>query len=101
MNFFGKLKNSRVIYDSDKFWFIICILFMIVTFNDVKQDKMIINVSFKDSIEKIIIDAVVICKDVIYQSTGTWVLWNFLHLKVHYVPCITRLAMFHAVLLKK
>ena len=44
---------------------------MIVTFNDVKQDKMIINVSFKDSIEKIIIDAVVICKDVIYQSTGT------------------------------
>ena len=43
---------------------------MTVTFNDVKQDKMISNVSFKDSIEKIIIGAVVICKDVIYQSTG-------------------------------
>ena len=43
---------------------------MIATLNDVKQDKMISNVRFKDPIEKIIIDAVVICKDVIYQSTG-------------------------------
>ena len=28
------------------------------------------NVSFKDSIKKIIIDAAIICKDVVYQSAG-------------------------------
>ena len=43
---------------------------MIVTFNDVKEDKMVSYVSIKDSIEKIIIDVVVICKDVIYKSIG-------------------------------
>ena len=70
-DFFCKLTESRVIYDSDNFLCIIFIIFMIVTFNGVKQDEINNNVSFKDSIEKII-DAVVICKYVIYQSTGIW-----------------------------
>ena len=30
---------------------------------------MISTVSYKDSTEKIIIDSVIICKDVVYQST--------------------------------
>ena len=68
--FICKLTNSRFIYDSDNFQLIIVLLFIIVTFNDVKQDIVMSNVSFKDSIKKIIIDAAIICKDVVYQSAG-------------------------------
>ena len=69
-DFFHKSIDSKFIHNSDSFVVTVVVFFYISAFDNVEQDIMIWNICFKDSTERLTVDAIIICKDIIYQGTS-------------------------------
>ena len=72
LNFFHKSIDSRFIDNSDSFAVTVNVFYAISAFYNVKQDIMIGNICFKYSIEQLTVDAIIICKDIIFQGTSIY-----------------------------
>ena len=70
LNFFHKSINSRFIDNSDIFVVTVNVFCAMSAFDNVEQDIMIGNICFKYSIEQLTVDAIIICKDIIYKGTN-------------------------------